>query len=201
MTIADKIQLLYDEEYIRVVSPRNWLFANRARRLRGKWDKKESCWIFDSSLLEYVREAMIEAYGTTGESPYTLVNLIVSDYSYETSDSSIGLLGYPIMYNNNYGSVKQEEGVVVLSGKVRTYRGEGVSVNGAEIMLMGLPDRVVDTPAYKELEKECGVRVEHRKRMSKQEYLEDVLSKSEKLSEGIRNELERERTNTSEAVG
>ena len=61
---------------IRVKTPYDKNFVEKARNLRGSWDKKTSEWVFDDSIEDYVKETLMDGYSTTGEEPVEMVSLL-----------------------------------------------------------------------------------------------------------------------------
>ena len=54
-------------------------FASKARNLRGQWDSSSKAWVFDESVEEYVKQALLDVFGITGETPYETCSLIIKD--------------------------------------------------------------------------------------------------------------------------
>lgn len=67
------------EGIISVVTPYDPKFVAKARNLRGKW--KDGAWHFDDSIEDYVKNALMDCYGTTGEGPVELCSLVISNWS------------------------------------------------------------------------------------------------------------------------
>lgn len=77
--MTQSIQLTISEDKLKVVTPYNEGFVAKCRNLRGKF--QGGAWWFDDSIIDYVREAMIMFYGTTGEVPFENCTLFISDFS------------------------------------------------------------------------------------------------------------------------
>ncbi len=102
-------------DQIRVTSPYNKEFVHRARNLRGKW--QNNAWWFDDSLTEYVREIMIEHYGTTGEDHYETCTLLVSDYTDSVLQGPVTLFGRTVAKAFGRDSyAKLGDSIVFISG-------------------------------------------------------------------------------------
>lgn len=77
--MSQAIQLSIVNDKVKVVSPYNASFVQKCRNFRGTF--KDNAWWFDDSIIDYVREAMIQHFGTTGEIPYDTCTLLVYNYS------------------------------------------------------------------------------------------------------------------------
>ena len=62
-----------------VTTPYNSEFVKKAKDLGGKWDPKDSTWVFESSIEEYVYGLLIDIFAVTGESEYETCSLIVKN--------------------------------------------------------------------------------------------------------------------------
>ncbi len=102
---------------IRVKTPFNKEFVTRARNLRGSWDKKTEEWVFDDSIEDYVKSAMMEIYGTTGEETVEMVNLVIKDYTESVFCAPVQLFGRTIAraFGRDSGA-KLGAGIVFISG-------------------------------------------------------------------------------------
>lgn len=87
-----KLEIIQDK--IKVTTPYNANFVNKCRNLRGKF--QEGAWWFDDSILDYVRNAMIEYFGTTGEASYETCTLLIKDFSKCSDKSPVVLFGHTI---------------------------------------------------------------------------------------------------------
>lgn len=77
--MSQAIQLTIVDDKVKVVTPYNEAFIQKCRNLRGTF--KAGAWWFDDSIIDYVREAMVQFFGTTGETPYQTCTLLISNYS------------------------------------------------------------------------------------------------------------------------
>lgn len=114
--MSQQIQLSIVEEKLKVVTPYNAEFVQKCRNFRGKFSN--GAWWFDDSIIEHVRGAMIEYFGTTGEIPYETCILEVNDFtSYEDKDP-VTLFGRTIAkaYGRDSGA-RLGDGIVFISGE------------------------------------------------------------------------------------
>lgn len=102
---------------IRVKTPYDPDFVNRCRNLRGKFDKQTSEWVFDDSIEEYIKDALMEVYGTTGEGRVETVNLLIKDYYKIAGKGPVTLFGRTIAraYGRDSGA-KLGDGIIWISG-------------------------------------------------------------------------------------
>lgn len=110
-----QIELKIFDDKVKVVTPYHEAFVTHARNLRGKW--KDGAWWFDDSILEYVRDVMMECFGTTGEIPYDECTLLVKDFSDDKIGDSIILFGRTIAkaFGRDSGA-RLGEGIVFIKG-------------------------------------------------------------------------------------
>lgn len=114
--MSQEIKLEIVDDKIKVTTPYNKDFVEKARNFRGKWDKKS--WWFDDSILEYVQDAMVEIYGTTGEQPVEYCSLKIKNYSYSSQTSPVELFGRIIAraFGRNSGA-KLGDNIIFIHGK------------------------------------------------------------------------------------
>lgn len=113
--MAQEIQLIIADDKLKVYTPYNAKFVEKARNLRGSW--KSIYWEFDDSVIDYVREALLEIYGTTGEKPYENCTLIIKDFSSSKYHGPVELFGRGVAraFGRDSGA-KLLEGIVFISG-------------------------------------------------------------------------------------
>ena len=149
--MSQQIKLEIIEDKVVVTSPYHTEFVNRCRRLRGKWSNET--WIFDDSILEYVREAMIECFNTTGETPYQNVNLLVKDVDLSEYRAPVNLFGRTIAraWGRDSGA-KIGDGIVLIKGEI----GSGGSVKNwstnvidATFQIQNFPEPSLELPDVK----------------------------------------------------
>lgn len=102
---------------IAVTTSFNSEFVKKAKDLGGKWDAKNSEWIFDSTIEEYVKSLLLDIFGVTGESKYETCSLIIKNVTLEQFNGGIELFGRTIAraFGRDTGA-KLGEGIVWVSG-------------------------------------------------------------------------------------
>lgn len=110
-----KIKLEIIDDKVKVLSPYNKEFVERARNLRGVW--KNDAWWFDDSIVDYVRDALNEIFGTTGEVPYENCTLLITNFSDFTYQGPVTLFGRTIAraFGRDSGA-KLGDDIVFISG-------------------------------------------------------------------------------------
>jgi hypothetical protein len=113
--MKQEISLELIDDKVKVTTPYHEIFVMRARNLRGKWENKS--WWFDDSIIDYVRDLMIECFNTTGEEPFDTVNLLVSDFSDTEGKGPVTLFGRTIARAYSRDSdAKLGDDIVFISG-------------------------------------------------------------------------------------
>ncbi len=92
--MAQSIQLTIVDDKVKVLSPYNADFVQKCRNFRGTF--KNGAWWFDDSIVDYVRDAMVEFFGTTGEVPYETCTLLITDFSETAGCAPVVLFGRTI---------------------------------------------------------------------------------------------------------
>lgn len=92
--MSQQIQLTIVDDKVKVVTPYNDEFVQKCRNLRGTF--KAGAWWFDDSIVDYVREAMIQFFGTTGEVPFETCTLLVKGFSDYVQHKPVILFGRTI---------------------------------------------------------------------------------------------------------
>ncbi len=178
---------------IEVVTPYNKEFVSKARNLRGKWDKSKSAWIFDDSIEEYVKQVLIECYGTTGEEPVQTCSLLIKDYTSHGYKMEVELFGRTIAkaFGRDSGA-KLGDNIIWISG---TYESGGSVKNWStdvekatfEIQNFPIPRTEFDDIKQAIEEGWCEIKILKKKR--RQEEIEaDILACKNRLAE-LENEL------------
>ena len=90
------VNLIVNNGQVKVQTPYNAEFVTKAKNLGGKWDTLSKSWIFSESVLDYVKEILIQIYGVTGETTYQTCTLIVKNYSAEIMNNAVVLFGRTI---------------------------------------------------------------------------------------------------------
>lgn len=103
---------------IRVKTPYDRSFVEKARNLRGSFDKQTSEWVFDDSIEEYVRQALMDVYGTTGEERVETVSLVITDFEESKYTGPVELFGRTIAraFGRDSGA-KLGDGIIWISGE------------------------------------------------------------------------------------
>jgi len=103
--------------YIYLYTPYNKSVVDFARALNGKWTG--SAWKFDSSMLEYVKEKLINVYGYYDESDTEFVDIVVKLNNKIVGESStFDMFGQQIAKRwNKDSSVKLADNVFVTKGR------------------------------------------------------------------------------------
>lgn len=91
-----EIKLEIIDDKVKVTSPYHPDFVAKARNFRGKFNKAENAWYFDDSIINYVREAMIQYYGTTGETEIEYCSLLIKNLSDSMDKGPYTLFGRTI---------------------------------------------------------------------------------------------------------
>lgn len=114
--LCHDIRLVVDSGTVKVASPYNSCFVTKARGLKGTWDKGQ--WLFNTSVAGHVKNAMLECYGVTGETPYEIVTLVVSGYDDYERQKGIELFGRPIAkaFGRDSGA-KAQDGIFLIEGQ------------------------------------------------------------------------------------
>lgn len=187
----NKIELTIVKDKVRVVSPYNARFVSKARNFRGLW--KGGAWFFDDSIIEHVRELMIECFGTTGEEPYEECDLHVSEFSSSKERGPVSLFGRTMAYAFGRDSgAKLGDDIILLSG--RCYSGGSFKnwrtiVDEATFIIRKFPVPSLDIPEVKEAINSgwCTVKYPDRKRTIKE--IESDISKYKSILENLEREL------------
>ncbi|MFW5830755.1 MAG: hypothetical protein ACOCVA_00800 [Prolixibacteraceae bacterium] len=113
--MSQEIKLEIIDDKVKVTSPYNADFVQKCRNFRGTF--KGGAWWFDDSIIDYVREAMREIYGTTGEAPVEYCSLVVSDFSDDAHTGPVVLFGRTIAraFGRDSGA-KLGDDIVFVSG-------------------------------------------------------------------------------------
>jgi len=184
-----KLELIDDK--IKVTSPYNEKFVNRARNLRGQW--KNGAWWFDDSIIDYVREVMMECFATTGEIPFETCTLLIKDYT--ASDGSRGpcvLFGRTIARALGRDSgARLGDDIIFISGKYSSggsVKNWCTNIENATFEIHKFPVPSIELPAVKMAIEEGWCEVKYAK---KKRPVEEIQAEIEALKLRI-TELEKE---------
>lgn len=171
---------------VKVVTPYNEGFVSKCRNFRGIF--KDGAWWFDDSIIDYVRDAMIEYFGTTGETPYETCSLLISDFSDYKNAGPVTLFGRSIAraFGRDSGA-KLDDDIIFISGKY----GSGGSVKNwctevenATFEIQNFPVPSLELPEVKKAIEEGWCKVKYSQKKRRREDIEaDILSCKERLSE------------------
>ena len=112
------VNLTVNNGQVKVQTPYNAEFVTKAKNLGGKWDTLSKSWIFNESVLDYVKEILLQIYGVTGETTYQTCTLIVKNYSAEIMNNAVELFGRTIARASGRDTgVSLGESIVWINGK------------------------------------------------------------------------------------
>lgn len=185
------LEIVEKDGLVKVTSPYNQKFVNKARNLRGQW--KDNAWWFDDSIIDYVRDLMIECFGTTGEEPYENVDLVISDFSESKFGGAVELFGRTIAkaWGRDSGA-KLGDGIILLSGKINSggsVKNWKTDVDEASFIIKDFPLPATELPEVKAAIKEgwCEIKVQKKKRTAEQ--IQADIDKYTAILEELKNEL------------
>lgn len=164
--MSQSIQLTIVDDKVKVVTPYNAEFVQRCRNLRGSF--KAGAWWFDDSIIDYVREAMMQYFGTTGEIPFENCTLLVKDFSGNQFGGPVILFGRTIAraFGRDSGA-RLGDDIVFISG---SYDSGGsvknwlTDVDNATFEIHNFPVPSLDLPDVKKAIEEGWCEVKHSKK-------------------------------------
>jgi len=114
--MSQQISLQIIDDKVKVVTPYNAQFVQKCRNLRGTF--KGGAWWFDDSILDYVREALIQYFGTTGETPFETCILLIKEWSDSKYGAPVTLFGRQIAraFGRDSGA-RLGDNIVFISGE------------------------------------------------------------------------------------
>jgi hypothetical protein len=167
--MSQAIQLTVVDDKVKVITPYNADFVQKCRNLRGTF--KAGAWWFDNSIIDYVREAMIAFFGTTGETPYQNCTLLIRDYTeYSPYSSPCILFGRTIAkaFGRDSGARLGDDVILVSGGinsggSVKNWRTE---IRNATFEMLNFPAPSLELPDVKKAIEEgwCEVKYTKKKR-------------------------------------
>lgn len=171
-----KLEIINGE--VKVTSPYHQKFVNKARNLRGKW--KDSAWWFDDSIIDYVRELMIECFGTTGEVPYENVDLLITDFDATGRCAPVELFGRTIAkaWGRDSGA-KLGDGIILISGKIMSggsVKNWSTEVSDASFIIKDFPKPATELTEVKTAIEEgwCVIKEQKQKPRDPQDILKEI---------------------------
>ena len=178
---------------IRVKTPYNAGFVSKARNLRGSWHKKTEEWVFDDSIEEYVKAALIQFYGTTGEGVVETCTLLITDFSAWERTGPVDLFGRTIAraFGRDSGA-KLADDIIWIDGKYKSggsVKNWCTEVENAtfEIQNFPLPRTEFEDVQSAISEGWCKIKIPKRKRT--REQIEADIIKYEEILNQLRSEL------------
>jgi hypothetical protein len=115
--MSQQIKLEIIDDQVKVTTPYNENFRRICRNMRGKWKKDENAWYIDDSLIDDIRDAMTEIFGTTGEFPVEYCSLRIKDYSTSEHCGPVVLFGRTIARAKGRDSgARMGDDIVFISG-------------------------------------------------------------------------------------
>lgn len=191
------ISLKIKDGEIYVVSPYNEIFVQKAHNLRGKFNA--GVWIFDDSLIDYVREIMIEIYGTTGEKPFDTVTLVVKNYSNWNVRGTITLFGKSIAraFGRDSGArlcddIVFIDGIYRSGGSVKNWYTE---LKDATFEIHNFPEPSLCLPDVKKAIEEGWVIVKNNVKTRSIEKIKSEIEECNKRMDELKSELENMKSN------
>jgi hypothetical protein len=164
---------------VKVACPNNEKFLKKVHDLRGKW--KEKAWWFDGSIIENVREIMLETYGTTGEVPYDNCTLVITNFSdYETLGPVI-LFGRTIAKASSRNSgAELGKDIIFIKGRYEsggTIKNWATKVYKATFEIQKFPIPSLELEEVKQaIEKGCCKVKKAKKKRSREEIQKEIES-------------------------
>jgi hypothetical protein len=162
------IQLTIIDDKVKVVTPYNERFVNKCRNFRGTF--KGGAWWFDDSILDYVREAMIQFFGTTGETPFETCTLLITDFSDFEAHGPVVLFGRSIAraFGRDSGA-RLGDDIVFISGKYNSggsVKNWNTTISNATFEIKNFPIPSLELPEVKKAIEEgwCEVKYSKKKR-------------------------------------
>lgn len=112
-----EIKLEHMGNEIKVITPYNSDFVQKCRNLRGEF--KQGAWWFRDNIIDYVRNAMLEIYGVTGEEQYEECSLLVKNFTSEATCAAVTLFGRTIAraFGRDSGAKLGDE-IILIDGSI-----------------------------------------------------------------------------------
>lgn len=182
---TQEIKLTVVDDKVKVVTPYNKEFVNKARNLRGNW--KDGAWWFDDSIIEYVSDVMNEIFGTTGEIPFENCTLLVKNFSDFGNRTSVVLFGRTIAraFGRDSGA-KLGDGIIFIDGKYNSggsVKNWGTVVDNATFEIHNFPLPMTEREDVQEAIKAGWCEIKLSKKKRKREEIEaEILQLKEKIS-------------------
>lgn len=178
---------------IRTKTPYNKNFVEKARNLRGKWDREVEEWVFDDNIEDYIKKALLECYGTTGEGVVETCNLLIKEQTLDQKWGSVELFGRSIAraFGRNSGA-ELCNGIIWLSGE---YKSGGSMKNWYTEIEDGtfeIQEFPIERTKFEDVQtaiKEGWCEIKTPKKKRTKEEIESEIKKYEKILEELKTEL------------
>ena len=166
----------------------NRKFASKARNLRGQWDSVKKAWVFDESVEEYVKQALIDIFGVTGEIQYETCSLLIRDFTAWEMRGEVELFGRTVAraFGRDSGA-KLGDDIIWVSGSYHSggsVKNWTTEVENGTFEIQNFPlERTKFDDVRKAVEDGwCEIKVNKKKR-SREEIESEIAALKSKLSE------------------
>ena len=189
------INLKKENGMLVVSTPYNSEFVNRAKNLGGRWDAKNSTWVFDESVEDYVKQTLLDIFGVTGEASYETCSLIVKNFTKKAPQRGVDLFSrtIAIAFGRDTGA-KLGDGIVWIDGKKvsdGSYKNWNTYIENATFEIQDFP---IERTKFEDVQKAisegwCEIKI-----VKKQRTREEIEAEIANLKNRI-SELEHELSN------
>ena len=189
------INLKKENGMLVVSTPYNSEFVNRAKNLGGRWDAKNSTWVFDESVEDYVKQTLLDIFGVTGEANYETCSLIVKNFTKKAPQRGVDLFSrtIAIAFGRDTGA-KLGDGIVWIDGKKvsdGSYKNWNTYIENATFEIQDFP---IERTKFEDVQKAisegwCEIKI-----VKKQRTREEIEAEIANLKNRI-SELEHELSN------
>lgn len=190
-----KLEHIKIDGELKVTTPYNADFVAKCRNFRGKWKKEENAWYFDDSIIEHVRKAMIDFFGTTGEKPYNNCILEVCNFTHSAMTAPVILFGRTIAkaFGRDSGA-RLGDDIVLIDGDIDSggsAKNWSTNIINATFRINNFPEPSLDLPEVKKAIDEGWVKVikDDKNKRSEKEIRADIADLLAKVDE-LQKELE-----------
>ena len=166
----------------------NRKFSSKARNLRGQWDSVKKAWVFDESVEEYVKQALIDIFGVTGEIQYETCSLLIKDFTAWETRGEVELFGRTVAraFGRDSGA-KLGDDIIWVSGSYHSggsVKNWTTEVENGTFEIQNFPlERTKFDDVRKAVEDGwCEIKVNKKKR-SREEIESEIAALKSKLSE------------------
>jgi len=166
----------------------NRKFSSKARNLRGQWDSVKKAWVFDGSVEEYVKQALIDIFGVTGEIQYETCSLLIKDFTAWETRGEVELFGRTVAraFGRDSGA-KLGDDIIWVSGSYHSggsVKNWTTEVENGTFEIQNFPlERTKFDDVRKAVEDGwCEIKVNKKKR-SREEIESEIAALKSKLSE------------------